>query len=53
MSMAINVYEYGKGGKRVYIFGYTYAGIRIRRMQMEKEDRYMRRVVRTSIGTVT
>jgi len=51
--MAINVYEYGRGGKYVYVFRYTYAGIRERKRQMEKEDRHMSRVMRTSIGTVT
>ena len=30
MNMAINVYEYGRGGESVCIFGYTYAGIRIK-----------------------
>jgi len=53
MKMAINVYEYGRGGKCVYMFRYTYAGIREREMQMEKESRHMSRVMRTSIGTVT
>jgi len=28
MKVAINVYEYGRGGKCVYMFRYTYAGIR-------------------------
>ena len=28
MNMAINVYAYGRGGKCVYMFSYTYAGIR-------------------------
>jgi hypothetical protein len=32
---------------------YTYAGIREMKMQLEKEDRHMSRVIRTSIGTVT
>jgi len=36
MNMAINVYEYGRGGKCVYMFTYTYAGIREMKMQMEK-----------------
>jgi len=60
MSMAINVYEYGRGGKCV-LFGYTYAEMREIKMQMEKEDRHMRkkddrhmclssRVMRTSIA---
>jgi len=31
--MAKNVYEYGKGGKCVYIFRYTYAGIRMINIQ--------------------
>jgi len=53
MNMAVNVYEYGRGGKCVYMFGYTYAGIRQIQMQMEKEYRHMSRVMRTSIGTVT
>jgi len=53
MNMAINVYEYGRGGKCVYMFRYTYAGIREMKMQMEKEDRHMSRVTRTSIGTAT
>jgi len=44
MSMAINVYEYGRGGKCVYIFRYTYAEIREMKMQMEKEDRHMSKV---------
>jgi hypothetical protein len=38
---------------RIYIFRYTCAGIREMKMQMEKEGRYMSRVMRTSIGTVT
>jgi len=37
--MAINVYEYGRGGKCEYIFRHTYAGIRGMKMQMEKESR--------------
>jgi len=51
--IAINVYEYGSGGKCSYIFRYTYAGIRGMKMQMEKESRHMSRVMRTLIGTVT
>jgi len=51
--MAIRVYEYGKGGKCVYIFRYTYAGIREMKMLMEKEDRHTSRVTLISIGTVT
>ena len=52
MNMAINVYEDARGGKCVYMFKYTYAGIREMKIEMEKEDRHMSRVVRTSIGTV-
>jgi len=39
MNMARNVYENGRGGKFVYMFRYTCAGIRETKMQMEKEDR--------------
>jgi len=53
MNMAINVYDYGRGGKYVCMFSYTYAGIREIKMQMEREDRYFSRVMRTSICTVT
>jgi len=49
----INVYEYGREGKCLYMFRYTYAGFRGMRMQMEKESRHMSRAMRTSIGTVT
>jgi hypothetical protein len=45
MKMAINVYEYGRRGKYVYMFRYTYAGIRLINMQIEKEDRYISRVM--------
>jgi len=45
MKMAINVYEYGRGEKCVYMFRYTYAGIGIINMQIEKEDRHMSRVM--------
>ena len=53
MNMAINVYEYGRGGKCAYMFRHAYAGFRGMKMQMEKEFRHMSRVMRTSIGTVT
>jgi len=53
MNIAINVYEYGRGGKCSYMFRYTYAGFRGMKMQMEKESRQIRRVMRTSIGNVT
>jgi len=46
MKMAINVYEFGGLGRCVYMFRYTYAGIRIINMQIEKEDKHMRRVMR-------
>ena len=46
MEMAINVYEYGRGGKCVCMLRYTSAGIRIINMQIEKEDRHMSRVMR-------
>jgi len=45
MKMAINVNEYGTGGRRVYMFRHTYAGIRIINIQIEKEDRHMGRVI--------
>jgi len=35
------------------MFRHKYAGIRKMKMQMEKEFRHIRRVKRTSIGTVT
>jgi len=53
MNMAISVYEYGRGGKCVYILRHTYAGIREINLQLEKEDRHMGRPWCTSIGTVT
>jgi len=53
MNMAISEHEYGRGGKCVYTFRHTYAGIREIKMQMEKEDSHMSRVMRTSIGSVT
>jgi len=34
--MVINVYEHGRGGKCVYMFRHTYAGIRDMKMQVEK-----------------
>jgi len=46
VEMAKNVYEYGRGGKCVCTLRYTYAGIRIINMEVEKEDRHMRRVMR-------
>jgi len=49
MNMARNVYENGRGGKCVYMFRYTCAGIRETKMQMEKEDRHRSKAMRTSI----
>jgi len=46
--MAIDVYEYGRGGRCICIFIYTYAGIRIIKMQIDRGDRYRSRVMRTS-----
>jgi len=37
MNMAIIVYEYRRGGTCVYMFRYTYAGIREMKKQMEKK----------------
>jgi len=45
MKMAINVYEYGREGKCVYVFPYTHAGCRVINVQTEKEDRHMSRVM--------
>jgi len=51
--MAINVYEYGRGGQCVYKLTYTYALTTKMEMQKEAEDKDMSKVMRTSIGTVT
>ena len=51
--MAINVYEYGIQGTCVKMFRYSYAGIREMKIQKEKEDRHMSKVMSTSIGTKT
>jgi len=52
MKVAINVNENGTGGSEngtggrcVYMFGYTYAGLRIINMRIEKEVRHMSRVL--------
>jgi DNA-directed RNA polymerase specialized sigma subunit len=45
MKMVIDVYEYGRGGKCVCMFRYTYAGIRIIN-KIEKEYRHRSRVTR-------
>jgi len=39
------VYEYGRGGKRIYMFRYTYAGLIIINIQIRKEGRHMSRVM--------
>jgi len=44
--MVINMYKYGRGGKCVCTLRNTYAGSRLITMQIEKEDRHMRRVMR-------
>jgi len=53
MNMAINVHEYGRGGKCVYKLTYTHALITKKEMSKEKEKRHMSKVERTSISTVT
>jgi hypothetical protein len=53
MKMAVSVYDYGRGGKCVYMFRYTEGGSRERKTQVEKKDQHKVRVMRTSIGTVT
>jgi len=53
MNLAINVYEYGIQGTCVKMFRYSYAGIREMKIQKEKEDRHMSKVMSTSIGTKT
>jgi len=50
MKMAIDVYEYGRRGKCVYMLTYTYAGFRIINMQIEKEDRHMNRIMGITRG---
>jgi len=42
MNMALNVYEYVRGGKCVCMFRYTYAGIRIINIQIDKIKRKSR-----------
>ena len=48
MNMAANVYKYGRGGKCVYIFRYTYAGMRMIITKIKKRNRHFSRVMRTS-----
>jgi len=43
--MAMNVYQYGRGGKCVWLFIYTHAGIRVIDMQIEKEDKHISSVM--------
>jgi len=40
--------KYDRGGKCVCMFRYTYTGIRLIKILLEKGDRYRSRVVRTS-----
>jgi len=44
MNMAINVHEYGRGGKCVCTFRNTYAGIGELKMKVEKELSHIRRL---------
>jgi len=53
MNLEINVYEYGREGKCVYMFRHTYAGIREMKIHFKNEIRHMSRVMLVSIGTVT
>jgi len=46
MNMAINVYEYGRGGKCAYMVRYTYAGSREMKKQIGMEERHRSRVMR-------
>jgi len=48
MNMIINVNKYGNGGKCVCMLWYTYAGIRITNIQIEKGDINRSRLMRTS-----
>jgi len=36
MNRVTNVYEYGRGGKCVYMFRHTYTGIREMKMKVER-----------------
>jgi len=46
--MAINVYEYRRGGKRVYRLTHTYAWIQKMEMQEEAEDMDMSKAMSIS-----
>jgi len=48
MNTVIKVYEHGRGGKCVCMLRYTYAGMKIINMKIEKGDRHRSRVMRTS-----
>jgi len=48
MEMVINVYKYGRGGKCVCMFRYTYAEVRIIIMKIENGDRQRRNVMHKS-----
>jgi hypothetical protein len=41
VDMAIRVYEYGRGGKYAYMFRYTQAGSRERKIHMSRDDTNM------------
>jgi len=43
--MVITVYEYGGGGKCVWMIRYTYAGISVISIQIEEGDRHRSRVM--------
>jgi len=49
MNMVMNVYEYGRGGKCVYMLRHIYVGIREMKMQMKQQFRHIGRFMRTSI----
>jgi len=48
MEMTMNVCQYRRGGECVWLFIYTYAGIRIIDMHLEKEERHISSVMRVT-----
>jgi len=44
MDVVIKVYEYGGGGKYAYMFKYTQAGSRERKIHMSRDDTNIHRV---------
>jgi len=50
--MAINVYEYERGGKCVYKLKHAYVWSTKMELQKEAEDKDMSKVMSTLIGTV-